>query len=282
MIVFMNGRFLAEEQATVSIFDRAFLYGDGLFETLRVVCGLPLHWREHLDRLQRGADFLRIRLPFAEPELRGFAGELLRVNALADAVLRVTVSRGVGLRGYSCKGADAPSVVMTLHPPPSLDPVNPIRWRLKTATLRVAPNDPLAQVKTANKLHQILAHAEAEAAAVDEALLLNTNGHAAEAARANLFWAVGDQVLTPPLEAGILAGITRQAVLGICRALGIPAKEELITLPALKKADSLFLTLSTLGIVEVLSLDDQAFQAAPVVRRLREAYVLRLAQGLPA
>ena len=154
MTVFLNGQFVAEEQAVVSVFDRSFLYGDGLFETLRVVRGLPLHWKEHLGRLRRGADFLRIRLPFAEQELRGFATELFRRHGLMDAVLRITVSRGVGLRGYSRKGADAPSVVMTLHPPPFLDPANPPRWRLKTASLRVAPNDPLAQVKTANKLHR--------------------------------------------------------------------------------------------------------------------------------
>ena len=272
MIVFLNGRFVGEEEAVVSVFDRSFLYGDGLFETLRVLDGFPLYWTSHLRRLQDGARLLGIRLPFAEPELRGFASELLRLNALTDAVLRITLSRGSGPRGYSYSGADTPSVVMTLHPPPLLDPTNPPGWRLITSSFRVVANDPLAQFKTANKLTQIMAHAEAEAAGAHEALILNTDGHAAEAACANLFWVVGGRISTPPLQAGILAGITRQAVLDICHALDTPVREELITLPDLKRADSLFLTLSTLGIVEVLSLDKQSFQLSPTIERLRHAY----------
>src|SRR5512136_1645826 len=99
MLVFINGQFIPEEQAVVSVFDRAFMYGDGLFETMRVAGGKPFRWAQHLERLRRGAEFLKIPLPFTPDTLRGFVGQLVEQNKMPDAVLRVTLSRGVGVRG---------------------------------------------------------------------------------------------------------------------------------------------------------------------------------------
>src|SRR6266478_2772949 len=104
MIVFLNGKFVLEDQAVVSVFDRSFLYGDGLFETMRVCRGRPFRWQQHLDRFARGAEFLRIRLPFSTDALHEFTRELVRQNDMPEALLRLTLSRGVGLRGYSPKG----------------------------------------------------------------------------------------------------------------------------------------------------------------------------------
>ena len=112
MIVFLNGEFVEEEKAVVSVFDRSFLYGDGPFETLRVVSGRPFRWDQHLVRLQRGIDFLGFHLPFAPGEIRGFADQLIRRNQSPEAVLRIVLSRGAGPRGYSPKGADRPVLVM--------------------------------------------------------------------------------------------------------------------------------------------------------------------------
>src|SRR6185503_10796529 len=188
MIVFVNGEFVPEEKAVVSVFDRSFLYGDGLFETLRVCSGRLFRWKQHLERLQRGTDFLGLRLPFAPSDLREFADQLIQRNGHPEAVLRVVLSRGAGPRGYSLKGAERPMLVMSLHPIQPLDPPKPPCWRLTTSSLRIACGDPLAHFKTCNKLPQILARAEAEAAGADEALLLNSEGEVAEAASSNLFW----------------------------------------------------------------------------------------------
>src|SRR5258707_280259 len=118
MIVFLNGQFVPEAEAVISVFDRSFLYGDGLFETMPVFNGKPFRWEQHLERLQRGSEFLQIQLPFAADVLLSFALELLSKNQMPDCLLRVTLSRGVGVRGYSPKGAEHPSLIMSLHPAP--------------------------------------------------------------------------------------------------------------------------------------------------------------------
>src|SRR6266545_7921333 len=114
MTALINGKFVPPEQAVVSVLDRSFLFGDGVFETIPVYNGKPFRWAQHLERLARGADFLKIRLPFAPKELRGLAGELIERNQMPDALLRLTLSRGAGAGGYSPTGADSPIVVMTL------------------------------------------------------------------------------------------------------------------------------------------------------------------------
>src|SRR5690242_10966358 len=111
MIVFLNGQFVPEERAVVSVFDRSFLYGDGLFETLRVLNARLFRWSQHVDRLQRGADYLRMWLPFSPGTLETAALELVKVNQMPDALLRLSLSRGVGKRGYSPAGADQPVLV---------------------------------------------------------------------------------------------------------------------------------------------------------------------------
>src|SRR6202162_886367 len=124
-IVFLNGEFVPEERAVVSVFDRCFLYGDGLFETLRVLNRTPFLWAEHIERLQRGAEFLNISLPFPPEPLREFAYELIVQTDTPRESLRLTLPRGVGVRGYSPKGAERPFLVMTLQPAPRIDPEKP-------------------------------------------------------------------------------------------------------------------------------------------------------------
>lgn len=272
MIVFINGQFVPEERALVSAFDRGFLYGDGLFETLRVFQGKPFRWAQHQERLERGAEFLRIHLPMPAAALREIAGELIARNQLADALLRVTLSRGVGPRGYSPKGADTPSLLMSLHPAPALELDHLPRWRLVTASFRLPANELLAQFKTCNKLPQILARAQADEAGADEALLLNTEGNVVEASSSNLFWIADDIVCTASLAGGILEGVTRAVVLEICRTLGLAAHETNVKPERLKQAQGVFLSLSSVGIVEAVSLDGQTLPSSPVVERLRQAY----------
>jgi aminodeoxychorismate lyase len=271
MIVFLNGQFVSESQAVVSVFDRAFLYGDGLFETMRVANGRVFRWSQHLHRLQRGAEFLGLKLPSTGETLLASARELIQRNQLSDALLRLTVSRGVGLRGYSPKGADRPTLVMSLHPYAS-PATTPVHWQAQLASIRLPAGEALAQFKTCNKLAQILARAEAEANDADEALLLNTAGHVVEGASGNLFWVRDGEVCTPPLASGVLAGVTRQVVLELCPALQLTWREANVTPESLRAADGAFLSLSSHGVVELTSLAGAPLPSAPVTMRLWRAY----------
>lgn len=268
MQVFLNGKFVAEELALVSVFDRSFLYGDGLFETMRVSSARPFLWEKHLERLEDGAAFLRIQLPFSSAELRANAEKLIAINGLSEALLRLTVSRGVGPRGYSPKGADDPVVTMSLHPAPFIDSENPPLWRLVTASVRLPADEALARFKTCNKLPQIIARSEAEAFGADEAVLLNTNGHLVEGASSNLLWVCDDAVCTSPLSGGVLPGVTREVVAELCGKSGLAFREVSIKPKELLNAEGVFLSLSSVCIAEAVSLDGRPLQQLSSVPKL--------------
>lgn len=271
MIVFLNGEFVPEEQAAVSVFDRSFQYGDGLFETLRISNGRPFRWTQHLERLAQGAAFAGIQLPFDSAQLAGAATELIRLNHSREAVLRLALSRGVGHRGYSPRGADRPTMVMSCHPAEPLPPTPP-QWTLFTSSFRLDTADPLGRWKTSNKLLQVLARREAEDHGADEALLLNKNADICEAASGNVFWLEEDQLCTPPADAGLLAGITRAAVMELAPTLGLSVTERTAPANALGHADGAFVTMSSVGIVEVVSLDGKALRKSTQTGLLHEAY----------
>lgn len=265
MQAFLNGRIVPEEHAVVPITDRGFRYGDGLFETIAVRNGILRWWSRHMARLQRGAELLRLTLPWSVGELHRSALELIQANAMPDGTLRLAVSRGSGARGYSIQGASSPTVAMSLHalrPPPA-------SIRLATATLRVPARDPLSAIKSANKLAQVLARAEAEESGADEALLLNTEGEVAEAASSNLFWIAHGTVGTPPVGAGALPGVTREVVLELCRAHQVPFQEQAIARPGLLAMDGVFATNSSQGIVPVAAIDAQQLKQSPLVAQLQ-------------
>jgi len=271
-MVFLNGQFVAEESAVISVFDRGFLYGDGLFETVRILGGQPFRWAQHDERLRRGADFLKMRVPFSSGELSGFVEELIARNGARDSVLRLTLSRGVGAPGYSTRGAGHPTLVMSLHPAPISAPGHPPSTRLVSSSLRVPAGDALAVFKSCNKLPQILARAEAEAVGADEAILLNTRGKVAETAAGNLFWVQAGRVHTPPLATGVLAGVTRAVLLEICAARSAPVQESAIGIEALRKVQGVFVTNSSLGVVEAVELDRQPLRRSPLLAGLQDAY----------
>jgi aminodeoxychorismate lyase len=254
MIVFLNGQFVTEDRAVVSAFDRGFLYGDGLFETLRVANGKAFRWGQHLERLRRGADFLKIPMPFPPDAWRGFGDELIVRNQMPDALLRLTLSRGAGARGYSPRDARNPTLLISLHAVPPADSENPPRWRVITSSVRLAATGPLSQFKTCNKLSQVLARAEADAANADEALLLDTDGHAVESSSGNLFWIEQGAVRTPPVADTILPGVTRAVVLDLCHTLGLPILETRLTPGQLLQTDGVFVSLTSIGVAEAVSL----------------------------
>ena len=275
VLVFLNGQFLPEAQAVVSVNDRGFLLGDGLFETMCVVRGRPFRLLQHLDRLARGAEFLKIKLPFTPDKLNGFAGQLIEQNKMPDAILRLTLTRGPGGRGYAPNGEGNPTVVMTLHPVPSA----PLQWNLITSSFRIPVADPLAAFKTTSKILHVMARAEAAERGADEALLLNTNGEAAETASGNLFWVHDDTICTVPAGQGILPGVTRAVVLEICQALGLQKNERAIKPAALKNSEGIFVTQSVFGIVPVVKFDGVPVPPSPLVDQIARAYHKMLLQA---
>jgi aminodeoxychorismate lyase len=271
MMVFLNGRWVPEAQAVVSVFDRSFQYGDGLFETVRIANGKPFRWNDHLQRFTRGAALLGIRLDWNEPQLTEALSELVRINRVAEAVLRLALSRGVGSRGYSPQGAVNPTLVMSLHPA-AVQGDTPCQWRLHTPCWRLHSKDPLLRQKTCTRLLHVLARRDAEANGADEALLLNECGEVCESASGNLFWFERNQLFTPPVDAGLLPGVTRSLVIGLARQTPFEVVERLAPAEALAQADGVFLTLSSLGLVEVISLDARPLPQSAHTRTLHAAY----------
>jgi branched-chain amino acid aminotransferase len=278
MMVFLNGKFLPEADAVVSVSDRGFLLGDGLFETMRVANGKTFRFAQHLERLMRGADFLKIKPPFTPKELEKFAVQLIAQNQTPEAILRVTLTRGTGARGYSPKNAGTPTLAMTLHPLPPQNADEPLQWSLVTSSYRIPASDALSSFKTTSKILNILARDEAEGKSADEALLLNTNGEVAETAGGNLFWVFQDKICTVPTGRGVLPGITRAVVLEICQSLGLETNKRVIKLEHLRNAEGLFVTNSALGIVPVAAFDGEPVAPSPLVDQIAGAYAEMLAR----
>lgn len=270
MVVFLNGRFLPEAEAVVPVNDRGFMYGDGLFETLRVVNGKPFRMAQHLERMTRGADFLKIKPPFTPKELEKFAGQLIEQNQMPDAILRVMLTRGPGRRGYTPDKDSQPTVVLSLHAAPPRE--KSVEWSLITSSFRIPASDVLASFKTTSKILHVMARAEAAEKGADEALLINTNGEVAEAASGNLFWVYDDKICTTPTGRGVLPGVTRAIVLEICQALGLQTNKRVIKPEALRNSQGLFVTQSTFGIVPITAFDGETVRRSPLVDQIASAY----------
>jgi aminodeoxychorismate lyase len=271
-IVYLNGQFVPQEQALVSVADRGLCYGDGLFETLPARNNQLIGWTAHLRRMQRGADFLKIPHVLDMRQLKQIAQELLRRNECSDAVLRVELTRGVGNRGYSTVGATRPTLFMTVHPMSQQANKKLSRWNLVMSSIRVLADDPLTQFKTISKLRQVMARQEAESQHADEALLLNHHGRVAEAASANIFVITPQAILTPPEAEGALPGITRAWVIRWLKRQGQTVKIRPIPLDELQQSRRAFLTSSVLGTIAVTSLDGQPFVTPKLVHELHGAY----------
>ena len=272
MKVYLNGEIVPAERAVVSVMDRGFLFGDGLFETIPCFHGKPFRWAQHFGRLKAGADYLGIELKEDSDSLLRAALALTVENALLDCLVRITVSRGPGLRGYSPKGANQPTLVVSLHPAPAVDPASAPQWSLITSSLRVPSRCPRAQPTTSNKLLQVMARQEAESQGADEALLLNTDGEITEAASSNIFWIEGGALRTPPAECGLLPGVTRAVMLELARKLAVSAEEKHAAPAALLDAEGAFLTVSSFGVLEISRLDGGSLQRSPLTQKLARAY----------
>lgn len=278
MLAYLNGEIMPEAEAKVSITDRGWLYGDGIFETLRTYGSRVFKLDEHLARLRHSAALVGIDVPLTGPELASVIEELLEREApVKDLAIRVSVSRGAGGTGLWPREPIEPTLVVYLRDLPEYpDTVFSRGWKMITAqTRRNSPQSIDPQIKSANFLNNILAKREAVAAGVDEALMLNLDGHVAESTVSNVFIISSETLITPPASAGILPGITRELIMDLADRSEFTVKEELFTLEAVYDADEMFLTLTSAGLIPIVALDDRQIgtgEPGPVVRRLRELY----------
>jgi branched-chain amino acid aminotransferase len=273
--VCLNGRILPLAAARLPVFDRGFLFGDGIYETIRSYGGLPFRLRGHLARLAQSARRLSFRLPVPARGFERAVARTLAANALRDARIRIVVSRGAGRPELAAiKGCRPAWLVYALpYAPP---PAAAYRDGVAAIIPSVVRNDRRAvdpAIKASSLLNNLLAAREAARAGVREAIMLNPAGYVAEAASANIFWVRSGVLCTPDLECGILPGITRELVLDLARRLGIPVREGAFRPAALLGAGEAFVTASTIEILPLASLGRRRYpRARPVTRALELAY----------
>jgi branched-chain amino acid aminotransferase len=277
-IVSVEGRLVPAEQATVSVLDRGFLYGDSVFEVLRTYGGVPFGMEEHLARLARSAERTLIGLPVTLPELQKEIEVALEASGYAESLVRVMISRGtagtLGLDPSLAKRSLRVILVAELHELPAslyTDGAKVITY----PTLRIADATTGAGAKIANYLVAVLAMAQAKERGAEEALVLNGEGLVAEGCTSNVFLVKDGALVTPPESMGILLGITREHVLSLARELGIALSERPFPPAELAAADEAFITSSIREVVPVVRVDDAVVAAGrpgPVTARLIAAF----------
>lgn len=267
---YLNGTLMLSGSCQISVTDRSYLLGDGLFETILVQNGKPLCLSEHLSRLQQSSAFFAYRLPSAE-ELAEAIWAVIEANALESGSMRLTVSPRESL-GLLPKTDSALNIFITLrHGRPYGEELYERGFTAIIAqTTRRNEYSPLSRHKTTNFADSILAKQEAIFNGNDEAILLNTAGRLTEATVANLFLVINGEVLTPPIADGVLPGIMRRKVLELCRNLNITAKEQTLTPKDLEGAAEAFLTNSLMGVMPIRQIQTVCF-SAKVTRRIAAA-----------
>ena len=263
-VVFLNGDLLPRGQALVSPFDYGFLYGYGLFETLRAYGGRFFRLQQHMARLQEGAGHIGIALPWSPAELEHALYRPLRANNLSEARVRLTVSIGEGDISPDPASCRSPTLFIAAKAFTPFPPETYRRgYRLIISSYRQNSHSPLSRLKTANYLQHLLARQEAKARGADDALLLNERGLVAEGTMSNLFLVSHGVLLTPSLESGVLNGITREAILEIAPTLGIEAEVREIRLEEVFQAQEVFLSSSLLEIMPVVAVEGKSISRSP-------------------
>jgi branched-chain amino acid aminotransferase len=277
-LVNLNGALLPPDRAHISVFDRGFLYGDSIYEVVRTYGGRVFELEAHLDRLERSATRIGMALPWPRAELEHQLDLTLLAAALpGEAYARLVITRGEGEISLDPALAERPTVVILvqeLHPPPEETYQQGVRVELVGVrrNLREAL-DPAA--KTGNYLNSILALREAKATGAYEGLMLNREGQLTEGSTSNVFVVKGGALATPPLEAGILEGVTRRVVLNLASQLGIPAAERPLLPEDLLGADEAFLTSTIREVLPITRVGERPVGAGapgPVTLRLLSAF----------
>ena len=275
--IHLGGKLVDEADAKISVFDHGLLYGDGVFEGIRVYGGRVFLHQQHIDRLYESAKAIRLTIPLEPAELIAAVEETVRANNIGDGYVRLVVTRGAGSLGLDIRRTSNPQVIViadtiTLYPPETYTK----GMHLVTAsTIRNHPNAVNPRIKSLNYLNNIMARIEGTDAGMVEALMLNHKGEVAECTGDNIFIVKHGVVRTPSADAGILEGITRNAVLGLAREAGYRVDECALTRHDLYVADEMFLTGTAAEVVAVVTLDGRAIgtgEPGPVTRDLLERF----------
>ena len=273
-IVYLNGCLMPRSQASISVLDYGFLYGYGLFETMRAYGGQVFRLNSHLSRLARSAEILG--LPIEALELKGAVMDTIQANKLSDARIRITISIGEGGMTPDPSTCDKPTVlILAGHYQPYPEQVYQKGFRAVVSSIRRNSQSPLSRLKSANYLESMLAKQQARAAGVDEALCLNEKGLLAEASMSNIFLVTDGILRTPGQESGVLPGITRETILELASQLGINTLEQDIRLDELFHAQEAFLTNSLIEVMPLTEIEGKLIgsgRPASLTKRLMVAY----------
>lgn len=275
--VYIDGKLYPKEKAKISVFDHGLLYGDGVFEGIRSYNGRVFRLKEHLDRLYNSAKAIWLTIPMTKEEMAKAIEDTLKANKLRDAYIRVVVTRGEGTLGLDPNKCPKPSVII-ITDTITLYPEEFYEKGLEVITVATVRNHNAAlspRIKSLNYLNNILAKIEGLQAGVVEAIMLNTDGCVAECTGDNIFIVRNNILSTPPVTAGILEGITRNAVIEIARKLGITVREENMTRYDLFVADECFLTGTAAEVIPVVKIDQRPIgtgKPGPMTQLLRREF----------
>ena len=271
--VHINGSLVPAEDATVSVFDHGLLYGDGVFEGIRVYGGNVFLLTEHVDRLFESAQAIRLEIPLSKEQVAKAVGETVLANSIDDGYVRLVVTRGAGTLGLDIRKTANPVVIIiadtiTLYPPEIYENGMPL---ITASTIRNHPGALNPRIKSLNYLNNILAKIEGTDAGFVEALMLNHKGEVAECTGDNIFTIKDGLIQTPPTEAGILEGLTRNHVIQLARDAGHQVLESAMVRDDIYTAQECFLTGTAAEVIAVISLDGHTIgngSPGPITRDL--------------
>jgi branched-chain amino acid aminotransferase len=275
--VWINGKLYDKSDAKISVFDHGLLYGDGVFEGIRIYGGKVFRLREHIDRLYESARHIFLEIPFGGERMTQAVLDTVKANAKQDGYIRLVVTRGAGSLGLDPQKCSNPQTIIIVDDI-SLYPTEFYERGLEVITASIIRNHPNAlnpRIKSLNYLNNILAKIEAVRAGCQEAIMLNHNGEVAECTGDNIFVVKHGLLRTPHLVAGILEGITRDAVIELAQAAKITVQEMALTRHDIYSADECFLTGTAAEVVPVVKCDGRLIgdgKPGPITGRLRERF----------
>jgi branched-chain amino acid aminotransferase len=275
--IYISGKFVPQEEAKISVFDHGLLYGDGIFEGLRAYGGKVFRLREHITRLYESAKAIWLTIPISFDQTCDAVNEAVRINKLDSGYIRLVVTRGAGTLGLDPNRCSNPQVII-IADAIALYPKELYEKGLEIVTVSVQRMHPAAlnpRIKSLNYLNNILAKIEGLQAGCIEALMLNHKGEVAECTGDNIFLVRHGELWTPPLEAGILEGVTRDAVIEVARVAEIEVRETPLTKHDVYVADECFLTGTAAEIIPVVKVDSRTIgtgKPGPVTRDLEERF----------
>lgn len=275
--IYLDGQFVTKENATVSVFDHGFLYGDGIFEGIRIYNGNIFKCREHLDRLYDSAKSIMLNIPLTYEEMQDALVETLRKNELRDGYIRLVVSRGAGNLGLDPNRCPKASVIIIAEQL-AIYSEEAYRTGLKTVSVSTRRNIPDAlnpKIKSLNYLNNILVKIQSNLAGAGEAIMMNAQGYVTEGSGDNIFIIKKGIITTPPCYLGALDGITRQAIIEICHKQGYTLKEEPFTMHDVYVADEVFLTGTAAEVIAVREVDGRIIgegHAGPITLKLLDQF----------